>query len=84
MNWVDMSTFLNDGKILIKIRRRFMVFNINGEFIDEVEFDDDTLIDQKPLEERNDRPSITLKSFREKQKSKQNYEYTMTGPQRLQ
>ena len=35
-----MSTFLEDGKILIKIRRRFMVFTADGAFIDEVKFDD--------------------------------------------
>jgi hypothetical protein len=35
-----MSTFLEDGKILIKIRNRFMVFTPNGAFIDEAQFDD--------------------------------------------
>jgi hypothetical protein len=40
LNFVDMSTFLEDGKILIKIRRRYMVFNCNGAFIDEAQFDD--------------------------------------------
>lgn len=42
-NYVDMSTFLEDGKILVKIRRRLMVFSGNGNFIDEVEFNDDAL-----------------------------------------
>jgi hypothetical protein len=46
LNWVDMSTFLEDGKILIKIRRRFMVFTAEGAFLDEVKFDD-TLINKK-------------------------------------
>jgi hypothetical protein len=45
LNWVDMSTFLEDGKILVKNRRRFMVFTSNGNFIDEVEFNDDILSD---------------------------------------
>jgi long-subunit acyl-CoA synthetase (AMP-forming) len=45
LNWVDMSTFLEDGKILVKNRRRFMVFTNNGNFIDEVEFNDDILSD---------------------------------------
>tara|TARA_B110000285_G_C15032107_1_gene567330 strand:+ start:768 stop:944 length:177 start_codon:yes stop_codon:yes gene_type:complete len=40
LNFVDMSTFLEDGKILIKIRRRYMVFTCNGAFIDEAQFDD--------------------------------------------
>jgi hypothetical protein len=38
-----MSSFLNDGKILVKIRRRFMVFTSDGAFIDEVEFNEDIL-----------------------------------------
>lgn len=46
LNWVDMSTFLEDGKILIKIRRRFMVFTAEGAFLDEVKFDD-TLINKR-------------------------------------
>ncbi len=33
-----MSTFLDNGKILIRARRRFMVFTSSGAFIDEVEF----------------------------------------------
>jgi len=66
LNWVDMSSFLDDGKILVKIRRRFMVFTGNGDFIDEVEFNDDILNEHPSLEEKNDRPSKTLKSFRNK------------------
>jgi hypothetical protein len=61
-----MSSFLDDGKILVKIRRRFMVFTGNGDFIDEVEFNDDILNEHPRLEEKNDRPSKTLKSFRNK------------------
>ena len=38
-NLVRMSTFVLDGKILIKISGRFLVFNSRGVFIDEVEFD---------------------------------------------
>ena len=38
-----MSSFLDDGKILVKIRRRFMVFTGDGAFIDEVEFNDEIL-----------------------------------------
>jgi hypothetical protein len=40
-----MSTFLQDGKILIKIRKRYMVFTSNGAFIDEAQFDDSILED---------------------------------------
>jgi hypothetical protein len=36
-----MSTFLENGLILVKLRRRFMVFNSNGSFIDEIEFNRD-------------------------------------------
>jgi len=38
-----MSTFLDNGKILIKIRRRFMIFTGDGAFIDECEFNEDLL-----------------------------------------
>jgi hypothetical protein len=79
-----MSTFLDDGKILVKVRRRFMVFTGNGNFIDEVEFNDDILADQKPLEERNDRPAKTLKTFREIQKAKKAYEIKLTGAAMLE
>ena len=41
-----------------------MVFTGNGDFIDEVEFNDDILNDHKSLEEKKDRPNKTLKSFR--------------------
>ena len=37
-----MSTFILDGKILIKISGRFLVFNSRGDFLDEVEFDHGT------------------------------------------
>jgi hypothetical protein len=40
-NFCDMSTFLENGLILVKLRRRFMVFNSNGSFIDEIEFNRD-------------------------------------------
>ena len=37
-----MSTFIFDGKILIKVSGRFLIFNSQGVFIDEVEFDHGT------------------------------------------
>ena len=37
---VDMSTFLDNGKILLKVGNRFLLFENDGEFVDEVEFDD--------------------------------------------
>ena len=40
-----MSSFMSDGKILMKIRRRFMVFTGDGAFIDEVTFNDDVLLE---------------------------------------
>jgi len=40
-NFVDMSTFLEDGNILIRSRRRFMVFTSEGFFKDEVDFNND-------------------------------------------
>ena len=56
LNWVDMSTFLESGKILIKIRRRFMVFTGDGAFIDEIEFNEDSLIDNEITQK--DKPKI--------------------------
>jgi hypothetical protein len=42
-NFVDISTFLNNEYILIKIRRRFMVFSKNGNFINEMGFENNLL-----------------------------------------
>lgn len=39
MHLVDVSTFLGDGRILVKCLRRFMIFSPDGQFIDEVEFE---------------------------------------------
>lgn len=39
-NKVEMATFLESGKILVKIGNRFMVFDEYGVFIDEAEFKD--------------------------------------------
>ena len=36
-----MSTFLNDGSILLKMGQRFLHFTQNGKFISEVEFEQD-------------------------------------------
>jgi hypothetical protein len=52
---------------MIKIRRRFMVFSKTGDFIAEVSFNNDSLLDQKPYYERIESPKETLKSFRDKQ-----------------
>lgn len=60
-----MSTFLQSGKILIKIRRRFMVFNSNGAFIDEIEFNDD-MLKSNGINER-DKPKINYQTFKEQQ-----------------
>jgi hypothetical protein len=35
---VDLSTFLSDGNILVRVLYRFLVFDCDGAFIDEVEF----------------------------------------------
>lgn len=39
--WLDLSSYLDDGRILIKVRRRFMVFSRNGAFLSEVSFSDE-------------------------------------------
>jgi hypothetical protein len=64
LNWVDMSTFLEDGKIMIKIRRRYMIFTSDGAFIDEVEFNDDILktYDLESME----KPKTNYQTFQEK------------------
>lgn len=36
---VDLATFLDDGKIFLKIGNRYMLFNEYGSFIDEIEFE---------------------------------------------
>ena len=35
-----MSTFLDDGDILLKVGYRYMLFHNDGEFVDEIEFSD--------------------------------------------
>jgi hypothetical protein len=39
MRLVDISSFLDDGKIFVKVLRRFMVFTKDGAFIDEIDFE---------------------------------------------
>jgi len=39
MHLVDVSTFLQDGKILVKALRRFMIFDDEGQYVDEVDFE---------------------------------------------
>ena len=59
-----MSTFLESGKIMIKIRRRYMVFTSDGAFIDEIEFNDEPLRGNEITD--NDKPKINYKTFQEK------------------
>lgn len=37
---VDLSTFLSDGRILLKSGYRFYIFDKDGNFIDEIDFTD--------------------------------------------
>ena len=53
---------MSDGKILMKIRRRFMVFTGDGAFIDEVTFNDDTLLE---IEDDKNQPAVTYEIFKE-------------------
>jgi hypothetical protein len=39
MRLVDLSSFLDDGKIFVKVLRRFMIFTKDGSFIDEIDFE---------------------------------------------
>ena len=36
---VDISSFMDNGKIFVKLQRRFMIFTKDGVFIDEADFD---------------------------------------------
>lgn len=56
---VDMSTFLDSGDILLKIKNRFMIFDKYGMFIDEAEFKD----------LRTEQDLIALKRKAQKQKA---------------
>lgn len=76
-NFVDMSTFLEDGKILIKIRRRYMVFTANGAFLDEAQFDDSILDEQK------DDDAATVANM-EGILSKRHFETEKSGLEKLQ
>jgi hypothetical protein len=49
-NKVTMSTFLDDGDILLQVGYRFMLFENNGEFKDEIEFSDVAEEDKKDQE----------------------------------
>lgn len=55
LNRVDMSTFLEDSKILVKSGSRFLVFTSQGDFFSGVHFDDNLLkeIDKRPRYQRN-------------------------------
>ena len=46
-NYVDMSTFLENGGILVNCRRRYMVFAGDGNFVDEVYFNNDRLEEEE-------------------------------------
>ena len=48
-----MSTFLPGGQILLRCRRRFLIFSSNGNFIDEVKFNDEALLNAPPSESEN-------------------------------
>jgi len=39
-NVVEMTTFLENGEILLKIKNRFLLFTSTGDFTDEIEFKD--------------------------------------------
>ena len=48
---VDMSTFLTGGQVLLRCRRRFMIFSNTGNYIDEVQFNNEGLKDKKGEED---------------------------------
>jgi hypothetical protein len=77
-DWLDMSSFLDDGKILVKIRRRFMVFARDGAFIDEVEFNDFEDGEYDAQMESNTSTGMNLKKFREQQQQMKQFEHDMS------
>ena len=69
-NFVDMSTFLQNGNILVKIRRRFMLFTADGGFIEEISFDDSALEEIEALESGREVPIEVIKYKEGKHESK--------------
>lgn len=76
-NYCDVSSFLENGNILVKCRRRYMIFTSEGSFIDEVEFNNDALeAEEKSIckdhasEYCSQEVSIENKSSDEEQKKK--------------
>lgn len=82
--WLDLSSYLDDGKILMKVRRRFMVFSCDGAFLSEVTFSD---ADSGPPEEEDvDGPSrkeMSLRKFRKEQQAMKPFEAGMSPIARL-
>ena len=60
-NLVDMSTFLENGNILLKIRSRYMIFTQKGHFIDEVSFNVPSAGASNPANSRTDSIESTNK-----------------------
>jgi len=40
---VKLATFLDQETILVQVSKRYLMFDQNGEFIDEIEFTDEAL-----------------------------------------
>ena len=68
MNKVDFSTYLNDNKILLRVHNRFMLFESDGRFIDEVEFKNDSLISIEQQVMQRKKPPMNITKFREQTK----------------
>ena len=56
---VDMSTFLTKDRILLKLAQRFLLFDKDGAFIDQIEFED--LREEKEAEVKNEEKKRKLK-----------------------
>jgi len=39
-NRVSMSSFIDEDKVLVQIAHRFMLFNVKGHFLDDIECKD--------------------------------------------
>ena len=47
-NKIEFTTFMDDGKILMKVGHRFCLFDSDGVFMDEIEFARNNDVSNKP------------------------------------
>ena len=78
-NGVDMSTFLANGNILLKIFHRFLIFSADGAFISTVTFEDEELAGADKVEPEVPEEEIVNKHETSVQKSDRNIKAVAEG-----